>query len=496
MRTDGLRDRGHGRRALGALVGLVALSVPASGVLRLPPRTGGDVVQRTPSGLAVHSTLLDATGDAPHTLGPVVAPAALSAPVVGAASTASGLGWWEAASDGGIFSFGDAKFLGSAGGLALHRPIVGMAATPDGGGYWLVASDGGIFSFGDARFAGSAGAMALPAPIVGMAPAPHGTGYWLLAANGAVFSFGSATSEGTPMVVSGGASSLVPTASGAGYWITDRAGNAAAFGDAEAVGSGAGTLASPVAAAVRANGGPALRLVGADGSSAALAAGGPVTVSASPLASTAPTGNSTSYTFMSTNSDGSPIRWDSCSPIHYVTNLAEAPPGAAAVVAGAVAQLSAATGVSFVNDGATTEIPTSTRQSYQPDRYGQRWAPVVIAWARPSETNVLPGGNVIGEGGSFWVQASGAPKIYVTGEVVIDSQNTGSLAASFGSGSTLGELLLHELGHVTGLGHTNDKAQIMYPVLLPIASASYGAGDLAGLARLGTAAGCLSTPMP
>ena len=36
------------------------------------------------------------------------------------------------------------------GGKPLNTPIVGMAATPDGGGYWLVASDGGIFSFGDA----------------------------------------------------------------------------------------------------------------------------------------------------------------------------------------------------------------------------------------------------------------------------------------------------------------------------------------------------------
>ena len=36
-------------------------------------------------------------------------------------------------------------------GMHLNRPIVGMAATPDGGGYWLVASDGGIFTFGDAR---------------------------------------------------------------------------------------------------------------------------------------------------------------------------------------------------------------------------------------------------------------------------------------------------------------------------------------------------------
>ena len=32
-----------------------------------------------------------------------------------------------------------------------------MAATADGGGYWLVASDGGIFTFGDAAFHGSTG---------------------------------------------------------------------------------------------------------------------------------------------------------------------------------------------------------------------------------------------------------------------------------------------------------------------------------------------------
>ena len=35
--------------------------------------------------------------------------------------------------------------------------VKGMARTPDGSGYWLVASDGGIFSFGDARFFGSTG---------------------------------------------------------------------------------------------------------------------------------------------------------------------------------------------------------------------------------------------------------------------------------------------------------------------------------------------------
>jgi hypothetical protein len=41
-----------------------------------------------------------------------------------------------------------------------------MAATADGGGYWMVASDGGIFTFGDAQFCGSAGGFNLQRPIV------------------------------------------------------------------------------------------------------------------------------------------------------------------------------------------------------------------------------------------------------------------------------------------------------------------------------------------
>jgi hypothetical protein len=73
------------------------------------------------------------------------------------------------ATDGGIFSFGDAVFQGSTGDIALNQPIVGMAATPSGNGYWFVASDGGIFTYGDAGFHGSTGDIALNQPIVGMA---------------------------------------------------------------------------------------------------------------------------------------------------------------------------------------------------------------------------------------------------------------------------------------------------------------------------------------
>jgi hypothetical protein len=45
-----------------------------------------------------------------------------------------------------------------------------MSPTPNGQGYWLVASDGGIFAFGNAPFLGSTGAIHLNQPIVDLAP--------------------------------------------------------------------------------------------------------------------------------------------------------------------------------------------------------------------------------------------------------------------------------------------------------------------------------------
>ena len=81
----------------------------------------------------------------------------LNQPIVGmtATSESDDNGYWMVASDGGVFSFGDARFHGSTGSIHLNQPIVGMAATSDGKGYWMVASDGGVFSFGDAHSHGA-----------------------------------------------------------------------------------------------------------------------------------------------------------------------------------------------------------------------------------------------------------------------------------------------------------------------------------------------------
>jgi ribosomal protein L24E len=163
----------------------------------------------------------------------------LNQPIVGMAPTPTGAGYWFVAAEGGIFAMGDARFFGSTGNLRLNQPIVGMAATPTGQGYWFVAADGGIFAFGDARFFGSTGHIRLNQPIVGMAPTPTGAGYWFVAADGGIFSFGDARFFGStgnlrlnqPIV------GMAATPTGQGYWFVARDGGIFAFGDARFFGS-------------------------------------------------------------------------------------------------------------------------------------------------------------------------------------------------------------------------------------------------------------------
>jgi outer membrane protein assembly factor BamB len=189
-------------------------------------------------------------------------------PVVAMAPTASKAGYWLVASDGGIFSYGDAAFHGSMGGTHLNKPVVGLAATPDALGYWEVASDGGIFSFGDAAFYGSMGGRPLNAPIVAMATTHDGLGYWLVASDGGVFSFGDAAFHGSmggthlnkPVV------GLAATPDALGYWMVASDGGIFDFGDAGFFGSaGSVRLNRPVVGMAPAPGGAGYWLVASDG---------------------------------------------------------------------------------------------------------------------------------------------------------------------------------------------------------------------------------------
>src|SRR5207248_3357275 len=150
-----------------------------------------------------------------------------------------GQGYWMVASDGGIFNYGDAKFVGSAGSQPLSQPIVALAPTPPGNGYWLVSSDGGVFNYGDATFIGSAGPLKLAQPIVAMAPTQTGKGYWMVAADGGIFAYGDATYYGSTGNIKLNRPIVGMTASplGKGYWMVATDGGIFAFGDARFFGS-------------------------------------------------------------------------------------------------------------------------------------------------------------------------------------------------------------------------------------------------------------------
>ena len=136
-------------------------------------------------GAALFTTVpVTAAGAAPKAPSP-------AASVRAAGSVAGGLAYRTATADGASYTF-TGQGLSATPAMALTLPVVGMASTPDGGGYWMVAADGGVFSFGDAHFYGSTGGVRLVEPIVGMASTPDGGGYWMVAADGGIFTFGGA----------------------------------------------------------------------------------------------------------------------------------------------------------------------------------------------------------------------------------------------------------------------------------------------------------------
>ncbi len=197
----------------------------------------------------------------------------LNKPVVGMAMTPDDGGYWMVASDGGIFNFGDAPYDGSMGGKPLNRPVVAMASTPSGKGYWMVASDGGVFTFGDATFYGSVPGVLRPGqqlnkPIVGMAATPDGRGYWMVASDGGIFAFGDAVYDGSmggkplnqPVVA------MASTPAGNGYWMVASDGGIFTFGNAAYLGSmGGKPLNRPIVGMASTASGRGYWMVASDG---------------------------------------------------------------------------------------------------------------------------------------------------------------------------------------------------------------------------------------
>jgi hypothetical protein len=143
------------------------------------------------------------------------------------------------------------------------------------------------------------------------------------------------------------------------------------------------------------------------------------------------------HEFVQTQQDGiTPVGYDPCRPVAYVTRPG-GPSAGDQMVAEAIAMVSAATGLQFVDEGRTDEPPSDEREAYQPERYGERWAPVLIAWSDAEESPRLgqslpdmPLADVAGYAGSRSAGLSMTDpttgvttttgQVFVTGSVVLD----------------------------------------------------------------------------
>ena len=206
-------------------------------------------------------------------------------------------------------------------------------------------------------------------------------------------------------------------------------------------------------------------------------------------ATTGTEGSVDAYSLFDTGRPGAVFRWNPCAPIRYRLHLDGAPAALAGDVTEALRRLSVATGLTFSNQGSTSYAGSFTDPSQ-------------LGW--PADTDLLL--TVASEGAapplagptvgyatlnrSVW---AGADARILRAEVVLEREFVDYARTGFDAGrSGTAGLLLHELGHAVGLGHSTDETQIMYPTLTDRPSADYQNGDRTGLSRVGSASGCLN----
>jgi hypothetical protein len=198
---------------------------------------------------------------------------------------------------------------------------------------------------------------------------------------------------------------------------------------------------------------------------------------------------------------GAAYRWDPCQPISWSVHLQYAPANALPVVQEAVDRVAQATGIDFIYGGPTDlNIDTYEQRAFMPtDVTRGLWLPILIDW--------MPHDQFVSRAGTSGALAFGFPVegqdsdlyTYRSGAVLIDSEQ--DIPVDFAARFSLGPVVMHELGHVMGLGHVAEGNELMWSPQVPGASqfpdlseTTFGPGDLEGLHELGSGAPCGVVP--
>lgn len=187
-----------------------------------------------------------------------------------------------------------------------------------------------------------------------------------------------------------------------------------------------------------------------------------------------------SYAFLHETADGGPVAWDPCRPVSLVVDERRAPAGTEGLLVEAIDAVSDATGLTIEVEGPTDEPPSADRPPIV-DRYGDRWAPVLVSWTGPEEVAELAG-DVAGIGGAVPMARGDSDEVLVSGIVLLDAPDAAEALGHPNGRDVVRSVIVHELAHALGLAHVSDPSQLMHPGSGVV---DLGPGDRAGLARLG-----------
>ena len=195
-----------------------------------------------------------------------------------------------------------------------------------------------------------------------------------------------------------------------------------------------------------------------------------------------PRGRARSYEFLNARR----TRWDSCRVIRWTFNDSRAPRRGLDQVKEAVRRVRAATGLELEYVGKT---------EHQANPYGEHvpGAAVVVGWRSARTFRTYTGSpDVVGLAGqkydTGYRDAQGPVNRARQAGMILNASR--ELRGGFGRGVTWGEVLVHELGHVVGLGHVGSSKQVMHAMTTDY-NANLGAGDLTGMRQVGDTRGCL-----
>ena len=179
-----------------------------------------------------------------------------------------------------------------------------------------------------------------------------------------------------------------------------------------------------------------------------------------------------------------PVAFNPCRAIQLEVNDAGAPAPADALLREALDTVSEASGLEFRIVGDSSQSPPEHRLASATAGFPQRRRPALVAWTTPA---VDPGlqGDVAGLGGSRPLRDQVSGQLYyATGEVSLDAPDLTLMLAQRNGRELVRAVIVHELGHLVGLAHVQDPAELMYAH--NVGQVDLGPGDRAGLRVLGS----------